>query len=118
MHAEAFVVTDEDLNEMDARGQQDLRCPQCDCQLQHETGEIWKCSHCREVIRIHLGARDPRTDPQPGDVVACDNDAREVWDRIDNSIEYGFPGKSATRWLSLIQWQRWARLADVKKVAP
>lgn len=117
MHAEAFV-TDDDLNEMVARGQQDLHCPQCDCLLQHKTGEIWKCSHCREVIRIHLGARDPRVDPQPGDVLAAGSDVREVFERISGRIEYGFPKRAASRWLSLIQWQRWARDADVKKVAP
>lgn len=70
-----------------------------------------------ETVSSNRG-RDPRVDPQPGDVLVCGSDAREVWERIGGSVEYGFPGKAATRWLSLIQWQRWARLADVKKVTP
>lgn len=61
--------------------------------------------------------RDPRVDPQPGDVLAVEDDVREVWERIGSSVEYGFPRKSATRWLSLMQWQRWARDADVRKAA-
>jgi hypothetical protein len=62
--------------------------------------------------------RDPRVDPQPGDVLALDRDVRQVIDRVQDSIEYGFPSRAATRWLPLIRWQAWARLADVKKVAP
>lgn len=69
-----------------------------------------------ETVSSHR-ERDPRIDPQPGDVLACGSDAREVWERIDGRVEYGFPGRTATRWFSLIQWQRWARNADVKKVA-
>lgn len=62
--------------------------------------------------------RDPRVDPQPGDIVAVDRDVREVIDRVQDSIEYGFPNRFASRWLPLIRWQAWARLGDVKKVAP
>ena len=62
--------------------------------------------------------RDPRKDPQSGDVLAIGTDVREVWDRVTGRIEYGFPGKLATRFLSLIQWQVWARNADVRKVGP
>lgn len=61
--------------------------------------------------------RDPRVDPQPGDVLAVGDDVREVWERLDGSVEYGFPKKSATRWLPLIRWQSWARNADVRKQA-
>lgn len=63
-------------------------------------------------------ARDPRTDPQPGDVLAVDGDVREVLQVAHGSVEYGFPGKSATRWLHAIRWQVWARNAEVRKVAP
>lgn len=59
-------------------------------------------------------ARDPREDPQPGDVLAVGNDAREVWERVGGNVEYGFPGKSATRWLPLIRWHTWARNAEVR----
>lgn len=62
--------------------------------------------------------RDPCIDPQPGDVLAVDRDVREVVDRFGNTVQYGFPGRAATRGLSLIGWQAWARLADVRKVAP
>jgi hypothetical protein len=61
--------------------------------------------------------RDPRKDPQPGDVLAIGNDVREVWKRVNGQIEYIFPRKDASRWLSLIQWQAWARNAEVRKVA-
>lgn len=61
--------------------------------------------------------RDPRRDPQPGDVLAVGADVREVWDRVGDRIQYGFPGKSATRWLPLIRWQTWARTADVRTQA-
>jgi len=49
--------------------------------------------------------------------VAVDRDVREVIDRVQDSIEYGFPNRFASRWLPLIRWQAWARLGDVKKVA-
>jgi len=62
--------------------------------------------------------RDPRLDPQPGDILVVDRDQREVLDRVQDSIEYGFPNRAASRWLPLIRWQAWARLADVRKVAP
>lgn len=62
--------------------------------------------------------RDPRTDPQPGDILVVDRDSREVIDRVQDSIEYGFPNRCASRWIPLIRWQTWARLAEVKKVAP
>lgn len=65
-----------------------------------------------------LSIRDPRLDPQPGDVLAVGTDVREVWDRVNGRIEYGFPNKGATRWLTLIRWQTWARHADVQKRAP
>lgn len=61
--------------------------------------------------------RDPREDPQPGDVLAVGDDVREVIDRVQGSIEYGFPNRAATRWLALIRWQVWARHAEVRKVA-
>lgn len=61
--------------------------------------------------------RDPRTHPQPGDVLAVGNDVREVFQIIHGSVEYGFPGKAASRWLPVIRWQVWARNADVRKVA-
>lgn len=61
--------------------------------------------------------RDPRRDPRPGDVLAVGDDVREVITSIDSHIEYGFPGKAATRWLDSIRWQIWARNADVRKVA-
>lgn len=71
-----------------------------------------------ETVSSH-SARDPRTDPQSGDVLAVDHDAREVVARLqDSAVEYGFPGKAATRVLNLLQWQIWARNADVRKVAP
>jgi hypothetical protein len=62
--------------------------------------------------------RDPRTDPQPGDVLAIGDDVREVITAIGSHVEYGFPGKAATRWLDSIRWMLWARNADVQKVAP
>lgn len=62
--------------------------------------------------------RDPCIDPQPGDVLAVGNDVREVQDRLGGSVQYGFPRRAATRTLSLLGWQAWARLADVRKVAP
>lgn len=62
--------------------------------------------------------RDPRIDPQAGDVLAIDGDVREVLQVAHGSVEYGFPGKAATRWLHAIRWQVWARNADVRKVAP
>lgn len=63
-------------------------------------------------------SRDPRMDPQPGDVLAVGNDVREVWERVGGNVEYGFPRRAATRWLPLMRWQTWARHADVRKVAP
>lgn len=62
--------------------------------------------------------RDPRKDPQRGDILVVDGDVREVVDRVQDSIQYGFPNRAGTRWLPLIQWQAWARLADVRKVGP
>lgn len=63
------------------------------------------------------GARDPRRNPQPGDVLAAGVDVREVFTRLGSRVEYGFPRKSATRWLDLLGWQAWARNADVRSVA-
>ena len=62
--------------------------------------------------------RDPRMDPQPGDILVVDRDQREVIDRVQDSIEYGFPNRCASRWITLIRWQVWARHAEVKKAAP
>jgi len=69
--------------------------------------------------------RDPRKDPQPGDVLAIGTDVREVWERIalhgpdkPTTVQYGFPGKSATRYMRIDMWRVWARNAEVKKVAP
>lgn len=62
-------------------------------------------------------ARDPRTDPQPGDILAVGTDVREVYQVAHGSVEYGFPGKTASRWLHAIRWQVWARTAEVRKVA-
>jgi hypothetical protein len=62
--------------------------------------------------------RDPRINPQPGDVLAVGHDVREVTGRFGNTVHYGFPGRDATRGLSLIGWETWARLADARKVAP
>lgn len=62
--------------------------------------------------------RDPRVDPQPGDVLAVGDDVREVQDRIGGTVEYGFPKRAAVRMLPLIRWQSWARRADVRKAAP
>lgn len=61
--------------------------------------------------------RDPRTDPQPGDILAVGTDVREVYQVAHGSVEYGFPGKTASRWLHAIRWQVWARTAVVRKVA-
>lgn len=58
-------------------------------------------------------AHDPRMDPQPGDVLGVDKDVREVIDRVGDRVEYGFPRRAATRWLTLIRWQVWARHAEV-----
>jgi len=69
-----------------------------------------------ETVSHHV--RDPRIDPQPGDVLVVDRDQREVLDRVQDSIEYGFPNRAASRWLPLIRWQVWARHAEVRKVAP
>lgn len=62
--------------------------------------------------------RDPRKDPRVGDMLAVGRDVREVVGRIQDSIEYGFPNRSATRYLPLMMWQVWARKADVRKAAP
>ena len=119
MHADnELVVSDDVLAEMEARGLHDVRCPHCESEIQRKTGEIWKCTHCGEIYRVKLGERDPRVDPQPGDILVVDRDQREVLDRVQDSIEYGFPNRAASRWLPLIRWQVWARNADVKKVAP
>lgn len=75
-------------------------------------------THGQETVSDHRQARDPRIDPQPGDVLVVDRDQREVLDRVQDSIEYGFPNRAASRWLPLIRWQAWARRAEVKKVAP
>ena len=72
------------------------------------------CSSCH----AGFGVRNPRQNPQPGDVLAVGEDVREVIDRIANSIEYGFPRRAASRRLTLIKWQLWARNAEVRKVAP
>lgn len=61
--------------------------------------------------------RDPRTNPQPGDILGAGSEQREVVDVRDGRVEYGFPNRAATRWLSKFEWQRWARHADVVKVA-
>lgn len=63
-------------------------------------------------------AHDPRMDPQPGDVLAVDKDTRQVIDRVGDRVEYGFPRRAATRWLTLIRWQVWARNAEVLVNAP
>ncbi len=65
----------------------------------------------REISR-----RDPRLNPEPGDVLRVGAEEREVVDVRDNRVEYGFPNRAATRWLSLVAWQVWARHADVVKV--
>jgi hypothetical protein len=70
------------------------------------------------AVAVGRHDRDPRIDPQPGDILVVDRESREVIDRVQDSIEYGFPSRAATRWLPLIRWQTWARLADVRKVAP
>lgn len=61
-------------------------------------------------------ARDPRRNPQPGDVLAHGRDVREVFARVGQRVEYGFPRKAATRWLDLLGWQAWARDAEVLQV--
>lgn len=63
------------------------------------------------------GHRDPRKTPHPGDILRAGTDQREVVDVMEGRVEYGFPGRAATRWLSKFEWQRWARNADVVKVA-
>lgn len=62
--------------------------------------------------------RDPRKDPQPGDILRVRGDQREVVDRMQDRIEYGFPNRAASRWIALWQWQAWARTAEVVKVSP
>lgn len=70
-----------------------------------------------ETVSSH-SARDPRTDPQPGDVLAIDGDVREVLQCWHGRIEYGFPGKAATRSMPRVLWDVWARNAEVRRVAP
>lgn len=131
MRAEAFALEEEGVTRAPRR------CRECGCDQLHACpgGCSWVeydlCSACADksicdIDRMAAGqfdaeaelpVRDPRMDPQPGDVLAVGSDVREVWDRVDGRIEYGFPGKAATRWLTLILWQTWARHADVQKVA-
>lgn len=112
MHAEALALSG-DSNAVRA-------CRVCGCTETHACpgGCHWVDADLCSACDGNLGGRDPREDPQPDDVLAVGGDVRVVWDRVGGSVEYGFPGKSATRWLTLIQWQRWARLAEVRKVAP
>lgn len=121
MHADCDELTigDDTLNEMVACGVSEIGCPDCGEALRRQTGQVWKCANCGKPYILELGPRDPRTDPQCGDVLAVDHDAREVVARLqDSAVEYGFPNKAATRVLNLLQWQIWARKADVLKVAP
>jgi len=134
MHAETSRWRHHEIEQRSARARADYsadhfeletdalevrRCRKCGCTDMHACpgGCSWVdadlCSAC-----AGNSVRDPRTDPQPGDVLVVDRDVREVLDRVQDSIEYGFPNRAATRWLPLIRWQAWARLADVKKVAP
>lgn len=71
----------------------------------------------RDVWRQREPNRDPRRKPQPGDVFAVGADVREVLQCWHGRIEYGFPGKAATRSMPRILWDAWARNADVQKVA-
>lgn len=77
------------------------------------------CAKCTLVRRglAEEPDRDPTTTPEPGDVLCVGADQREVVDVMGDRIEYGFPGRAAKCWLSLFEWQRWARKADVVKVA-
>ena|SRR5690348_7929355 len=99
---------------------QGRRCRRCGCTDLNACpgGCSWVESDLCSACAGRAVARDPSQNPQPGDVLAKGDDMREVWDRVGDRIEHGFPGKSATRWLSLIQWRAWARTAEVRKVAP
>lgn len=71
-----------------------------------------------ESTMMLMSDRDPREDPRLGDVLSVDGDVREVLRCRDGRVEYGFPGKAATRSIPRILWTAWARKADVEKVAP
>ena len=96
------------------------RCRVCGCTETRACsgGCHWVAADLCSACDVDFGVRNPRQNPQPGDVLAIGADVREVWDRVGVSIEYGFPGKAATRWLPLIRWQVWARFAEVRKAAP
>lgn len=65
-----------------------------------------------------LPPRDPRADPHPGDVLAVRNDVRVVLVQVGGCVQYGFPYRVATRWLTLGQWRQWAKGAQVRQARP
>lgn len=83
-----------------------------------DRGEVFDLIGSEGFAEASARERDPRIDPQSGDVLAVGTDVREVWDVAHGQVEYGFPRRAANRWLPLIRWQAWARNAEVRKVAP
>lgn len=78
--------------------------------------DVFELVGAEDLVDARETDRDPRKNPHPGDILAVDGDVREVLDRIGDRVEYGFPRRAASRWLPLIRWQAWARLAVVQKV--
>ncbi|NII74232.1 hypothetical protein FHW84_002817 [Dyella sp. SG562] len=57
------------------------------------------------------GKRDPRVDPQTGDLVTVDGETREVEMVRDGRVYYSWPGKVTVRSLFPEGWKSWAAAA-------
>lgn len=68
-----------------------------------------------------MADRDPRVDPQPGDVVTGINggrlERRTVIERIPNFVLYTRGRSGGAKWVTsihnLVEWKEWSRKADV-----
>jgi hypothetical protein len=57
--------------------------------------------------------RDPRKDPQPGDIIRKGNKQRKVVTVYGNDIWYDVPGSTVRKLCWITTWRVWARGADV-----